>query len=253
MSAKPRASSSSAPGRPGSARPGACTSSGTRTGRCTNRPVMPAAWPPRWSTRRDSPGTSAATCCSRTTSTSTTVMDTALGDAWVEHVREAWVWMRDRWIPYPFQNNIWRLPNDELIACLNGLLDLQQSPRAGAAGVVSRLAAGGLRHRALRHVHVSLQPQGVGLRPVAARRRLDGGAGGHRGSQAHSGQPRAAQRRRELGAEFDVPVSAARRHRRHLARGRGTFCLPGSCISIAPSPTSMSPRRRLVMAGRRDR
>lgn len=60
------------------------------------------------------------------------VMNTALGDAWVEHIREAWVWMRERWIPYPFQNNIWRLPKDELIACLNGLLDLQRLPRAGA-------------------------------------------------------------------------------------------------------------------------
>jgi protoporphyrinogen oxidase len=60
------------------------------------------------------------------------VMNTALGDGWVEHVREAWVWMRDRWIPYPFQNNIWRLPTDDLIACLHGLLDLQRSPRTGA-------------------------------------------------------------------------------------------------------------------------
>jgi protoporphyrinogen oxidase len=61
------------------------------------------------------------------------VMDTALGDAWVEHVREAWVWMRDRWIPYPFQNNVWRLPQDDLIACINGLIDLQTpaaSPRS---------------------------------------------------------------------------------------------------------------------------
>ncbi len=57
------------------------------------------------------------------------VMDTALGDAWVEHVREAWVWMRDRWIPYPFQNNVWRLPADDLIACINGLIDLQASAR----------------------------------------------------------------------------------------------------------------------------
>ena len=40
-------------------------------------------------------------------------MDRALGDAWVEHAREAWVWMRDRWIPYPLQNNIWRLPDAE--------------------------------------------------------------------------------------------------------------------------------------------
>jgi protoporphyrinogen oxidase len=55
------------------------------------------------------------------------VMDTALGDAWVEHVREAWVWMRDRWIPYPFQNNVWRLPPEEATACINGLIDLQRS------------------------------------------------------------------------------------------------------------------------------
>jgi protoporphyrinogen oxidase len=33
--------------------------------------------------------------------------------------------MRDRWIPYPFQNNIWRLPQDELLACLDGLFDTQ--------------------------------------------------------------------------------------------------------------------------------
>jgi protoporphyrinogen oxidase len=56
------------------------------------------------------------------------VMDTALGDAWIEHVREAWVWIRDRWVPYPFQNNIWRLPGDDLIACLSGLVDLQRTP-----------------------------------------------------------------------------------------------------------------------------
>jgi protoporphyrinogen oxidase len=53
------------------------------------------------------------------------VMRRALGDAWVEHQREAWVWMRDRWIPYPFQNNIWRLPEAELSACLAGLEALQ--------------------------------------------------------------------------------------------------------------------------------
>jgi protoporphyrinogen oxidase len=57
-------------------------------------------------------------------------MDTALGDAWVEHVREAWVWMRDRWIPYPFQNNVWRLPPEDLIPCIAGLIDLQAAPPA---------------------------------------------------------------------------------------------------------------------------
>lgn len=44
-----------------------------------------------------------------------------MGDEWVEHVREAWVWMRERFIPYPLQNNIWRLPTDDLSACLDGL------------------------------------------------------------------------------------------------------------------------------------
>lgn len=58
------------------------------------------------------------------------LMTTALGDAWVEHVREAWVWMRERWIPYPFQNNIWRLPENELQACLDGLAHLESA--AGA-------------------------------------------------------------------------------------------------------------------------
>lgn len=53
------------------------------------------------------------------------LMDRVQGDQWVEHIREAWVWMRNRWIPYPFQNNIWRLPDDELVKCLHGLLDVQ--------------------------------------------------------------------------------------------------------------------------------
>lgn len=57
-------------------------------------------------------------------------MNTALGDAWIEHVREAWVWMRDRWIPYPFQNNIWRLPEDELTACIAGLEKIRAQPVA---------------------------------------------------------------------------------------------------------------------------
>ena len=53
------------------------------------------------------------------------LLDQALGDHWVEHQREAWVWMRDRWIPYPFQNNIWRLPDEDLVACLKGLVEVK--------------------------------------------------------------------------------------------------------------------------------
>lgn len=42
---------------------------------------------------------------------------------WVEHVREAWVYLGGQFIPYPFQNNIWRLPPDQLIDCMEGLID----------------------------------------------------------------------------------------------------------------------------------
>lgn len=55
------------------------------------------------------------------------LMREALGDAWVEHEREAWVWMRSRWIPYPFQNNIWRLPPNDLVACLEGLVEIEKN------------------------------------------------------------------------------------------------------------------------------
>jgi len=41
---------------------------------------------------------------------------------WINHKREAWVWMRDRWVPYPFQNNIQRLPQKDLSKCVKGLV-----------------------------------------------------------------------------------------------------------------------------------
>lgn len=44
---------------------------------------------------------------------------------WNEKVREAWAWMRERWIPYPVQNNIWRLPQQDLTQCLDGLVAIQ--------------------------------------------------------------------------------------------------------------------------------
>ena len=58
------------------------------------------------------------------------LMREALGDAWVEHEREAWVWIRERWVPYPFQNNIWRLPPGELTKCLEGLVAIQRQESA---------------------------------------------------------------------------------------------------------------------------
>lgn len=56
-----------------------------------------------------------------------TLMDVLLGTNWVEHIRESWVWMRGRFIPYPLQNNIWRLPSEEFHTCLDSLISVRTS------------------------------------------------------------------------------------------------------------------------------
>jgi len=54
-----------------------------------------------------------------------------LGDNYTEIMREAWVWMMDRWVPYPFQNNIRHLPKEVMYECLTGLLEAQKTPGKG--------------------------------------------------------------------------------------------------------------------------
>ena len=49
------------------------------------------------------------------------VLDRALGDAWLEHERESWIRVLSSWVPYPFQNNIHRLPDEERARALAGL------------------------------------------------------------------------------------------------------------------------------------
>ncbi len=51
------------------------------------------------------------------------LMDDLLGDEWLEHMRESWVWIRDRFIPYPLQNNLHLLPRGDFRRCLQGLFD----------------------------------------------------------------------------------------------------------------------------------
>ena len=59
------------------------------------------------------------------------VMNTLLAeDEWIHHDRQSWIWMRERFIPYPFQNNIHRLPPEDVTRCLEALL--QRPERAGA-------------------------------------------------------------------------------------------------------------------------
>ena len=49
------------------------------------------------------------------------VLDAALGDEWLWHERESWVWIKGRFVPYPFQNNIHRLDREDMELALRGL------------------------------------------------------------------------------------------------------------------------------------
>lgn len=48
-----------------------------------------------------------------------------MGDDFTLNNRESWVRMFDRWVPYPFQNNIRYLPREAAYECLSGLIKAQ--------------------------------------------------------------------------------------------------------------------------------
>jgi UDP-galactopyranose mutase len=57
------------------------------------------------------------------------LVDKLMGGEYTELEREAWVWMEDRFIPYPFQNNIRDLEPETVFACVNGLIKAQRENR----------------------------------------------------------------------------------------------------------------------------
>lgn len=57
------------------------------------------------------------------------LFDRLLGDEYQELMREAWVWMQGRFLPYPFQNNIKYLPGEVKLACLMGLIEAHTADR----------------------------------------------------------------------------------------------------------------------------
>ena len=53
----------------------------------------------------------------------TRLLDALLGkDHWIEHQRESWIRLLNTWVPYPFQNNIHRLPPPQRAQCIEGLV-----------------------------------------------------------------------------------------------------------------------------------
>ncbi len=49
------------------------------------------------------------------------VMSEALGEEWLHHERESWIWIAGRFVPYPFQNNLRYLPAPMIAEALRGL------------------------------------------------------------------------------------------------------------------------------------
>ncbi len=56
------------------------------------------------------------------------LVDKLLGTDYTEIVREAWIWMMDRFVPYPFQNNIRHLPREVVLECIMGLVEAAKDP-----------------------------------------------------------------------------------------------------------------------------
>ncbi|HAS89863.1 MAG TPA: amine oxidase [Desulfovibrio sp.] len=55
------------------------------------------------------------------------LIEELLEGEYLEHLRESWVRLLNSWVPYPFQNNIRYLPNQEKWECVRGLLPGERS------------------------------------------------------------------------------------------------------------------------------
>ena len=59
------------------------------------------------------------------------LMVKALEANWLQHERESWVWIENRFVPYPFQNNIRHLRPETTWKCLQSLVQLYKQPFQG--------------------------------------------------------------------------------------------------------------------------
>lgn len=57
--------------------------------------------------------------------------DLISADDWLYHEREAWVWMRGGFVPYPFQLNLHRLPDGDQHECVRGLISAARGAGQG--------------------------------------------------------------------------------------------------------------------------
>ncbi|HEX2117759.1 MAG TPA: FAD-dependent oxidoreductase, partial [Acidimicrobiales bacterium] len=62
------------------------------------------------------------------------LVDKLMGGDFTELQREAWVWTENRFIPYPFQNNIRDLEPQTVFECVMGLIETQRRGPSGPGG-----------------------------------------------------------------------------------------------------------------------
>lgn len=59
------------------------------------------------------------------------LVEKLMGADYTELNREAWVWMENRFVPYPFQNNLRDLDAQTVFECVNGLIAAQRTEHVG--------------------------------------------------------------------------------------------------------------------------
>lgn len=66
---------------------------------------------------------------------------------YLTHKRESFVWIADRFVPYPFQNNIHLLPEQLMRECVNGLRDRsKQAPKNFSEWITTTYGSGIAKH-----------------------------------------------------------------------------------------------------------
>ena len=69
-----------------------------------------------------------------------------LGEDVLKHERSSFIHSSDRWVPYPFQNNLHCLPDDRAIEAVSGIVRAHINRTAAATGAASGVAASGDRN-----------------------------------------------------------------------------------------------------------
>lgn len=79
------------------------------------------------------------------------MLEEAMGDEVYQHERSSYIRFDDRWVPYPFQNNLRYLPEEVAYECLLGLIEAPGGdPTADFATWMEATFGGGITHHFMR-------------------------------------------------------------------------------------------------------